>query len=117
MAHQLPRSLYTVLGWVIWGDLGPVTIYRNRKGKVVAYAKTYPAKPPTDDQLTQRQKFCDAAAAWQQLSPDTRRQWELATRRGSLCLNGYGLFVHWYTTDDDEAIATLERQTNTTLLP
>jgi hypothetical protein len=116
MAHQ-QHTLYTVLGSVIWGDLGPVTIYRDKQGKVVAYAKTYPAKPPSPAQIAQRQAISDAAAAWQSLTPENRAQWELASRRGSLCLNGYALFVHWTLTQDTQAIRTLERQTHTTLIP
>jgi len=117
MPDHTPQSLFTVFGWVIWGDFGPTTIYRTRKGKMVLYAKTYPNEPASAAQITQRQRFTDAAAAWQALTAEQRQQWDLATRRASLCLNGYGLFVHWQTSNDDRAIATLERQTDTTLLP
>ena len=116
MAHQPARALYSVLGWVVWGDLGPVTLYRDHQGKIVSYAKTWPADPASDAQLAQRARYTAAAAAWQALTPPQRRQWELATRRGSLCLGGYALYVHWSTTHDDKAIHTLERQTHTTLL-
>jgi hypothetical protein len=116
MAHQ-QHTLYTILGSVIWGDLGPVTIYRDKQGKVVAYAKTYPAKRPSPAQIAQQQRITDAAAAWQTLSSMQRDQWDLACRRASLCCNGYGLWVHWTLTQDLQAIRTLERQTHTTLIP
>ena len=116
MAHQLPISLYSIFGIVIWGDLGPVTIYRDKQGKLVAFAKTWPHKPASPLQIIQRQRFIDAAAGWQALPATTRAQWETATRRASLCCHGYDLFVHWYLSADDEAVKTLERQTGTTLL-
>lgn len=105
-----------MLGFVIWGDLGPVTIYRDKQGKVVFFAKTWPHKPPSPAQVLQRQKFTDAAAAWQSLTPTQRGAWDQATHRASLCMHGYDLFVHWSLTGDDDAIRTLENQTRTTLL-
>lgn len=117
MAKQPAHSLYSIFGFVIWGDLGPITIYRNHKGKIVWFAKTWPHKPPSPKQTIQRQKMSAAAAAWQLLAPVARRQWEKASSRASLCLTGYNLFCHWTLTNDNAAIATLEHQTGTTLLP
>lgn len=117
MAHHPKRSLYTVLGLVAWGDLGPLTIYRSKRGQVVAFAKTWPHKPPSEAQTAQRQKFTDAAAAWQAFTADQRAQWETASRRASLCCSGYCLYVHWHLTADTKAIRTIERHTRTTLLP
>ena len=117
MAHQPHRALFTLLGFVIWGDLGPTTIYKNRKKKVVVFPKTWPKEPPSPAQTIQRDQFRNAAAAWRSLSSLWRAQWELATRRASLCMTGYDLFVHWHLLHDDTAIETLERQTGTALLP
>jgi hypothetical protein len=117
MPHQQQARLFASLGFVIWGDLGPTTIYRNKKRKVVFFAKTWPHKPPSEAQTIQRQRFIDAAAAWHLLSASARATWELATRRASLCATGYDLFTHWHITNDNAAIHTLERQTRTTLLP
>lgn len=117
MPHQNIGRLYTCLGFVIWGDLGPTTIYRNHRGKVVFFPKTWPDKPASEAQAIQRQRFVDAAAAWRNLSQSSHRNWETATRRASLCMNGIDLFTHWFLKGDDAAIETLERQTKTTLLP
>lgn len=117
MAHQTLDHLFTCLGFVIWGDLGPTTIYRNRKSRVVFFEKTWPHKPPSPAQIIQRARFVEAAAAWQTLSVTARAEWHEATRRASLCCHGYDLFVHWYLSGDTTAIRTLERQTDTTLLP
>lgn len=117
MAHQTLDHLFTCLGFVIWGDLGPTTIYRNKKGRVVFFDKTWPHKPPSPAQVIQRAKFIDAAQAWQALSFIQKCRWNFAAKRASLCCHGYDLFVHWYTSGDTDAIRTLERQTGTTLLP
>ncbi len=116
MAHQLPIALFSIFGFVIWGDFGPLTLYRDKQGKIVAFEKTWPDKPASPLQTIQRQRFADAAAAWQSLTFTARGQWETASRRASLCMHGYDLFVHWHLSADDQAIKTLERQTGTTLL-
>lgn len=117
MAQQTPQRLFTVLGLVAWGDLGPTTIYKSKRGKIVAFAKTYPAKPPSPKQQAQRDKLTAAAQQWQALTNAARNQWELASTRASLCMHGYDLWQHWKLTADDSAIRTLERQTHTSLLP
>lgn len=117
MAKQPATNLFTYFGFVIWGDLGQLTLYRNKQGKVVVFQKTWPDKPPSDLQNAQRARFTAAAEAWADLSDANRAQWELASKRACLCMHGYDLFVHWQMMQDDAAITTLERQTNTTLLP
>lgn len=117
IAQQLPSSLLCLLGFVAWGDLGPLTLYTNKRGRLVAFPKTFPKGEVSHEQTAQRAKFTAAAAAWQALTPSKRAQWELASRRASLCMHGYDLFVHWHTLADDRTIATLERQTSTSLLP
>lgn len=117
MPHQTPTHLFTLLGMVAWGDIGPITIYRNQRGRMVWFAKTWPKKPPSPDQQAQRDRLTAAAADWQALSPGQQAQWHLAARRASLTMHGYDLFQHWKLSKDTSAIATLERQTGTNLLP
>lgn len=117
MAHLPAEKLLTFLGTVIYGDIGPLTIYRNKRGKLVAFQKTFPKHVPTPFQVTQRQLFIDAAQAWRALSPTQKAEWETATQRGSLPMTGYNLFVHWQLEHDDEAIQAVQRQTNTHLIP
>jgi len=117
MAHTTDRALLFFLGFVEWGDLGILTIYRNRKGKMVAFSKTWPDKPASPLQVIQRQRMSDAAIAWQALSPADRQEWETASLKASLCATGYNVFVHWQMLGDDSFIETLQRQTGTSLLP
>lgn len=117
MAHLPSERLLSFLGIVLWGDFGPTTLYRNKNGKLVAFQKTFPKKAPSAAQLLQRQLFIDAATAWQQLTTTQQAQWELATKRTSLRMTGYDLFVHNHITGDDDAIRAVARQSATTLLP
>lgn len=117
MAHQPPHELLSVLGFLVWGDIGPLTLYKDKKGRLVAFSKTWPKKPPSPDQLVLRNAIRAAAAAWQALSPAKRTQWEIATQRASLCMHGYNLFVHHQLVKDDEAIQAVQRQTHTDLIP
>ena len=116
MAHQKLDHLFTCFGFTIWGDFAGTTIYRNKRGLVVFFAKTWPHKPPSPKQIVQRARFIEAAQAWNTLSPQQRGEWHTATRRASLCCHGYDLWIHWYTSGDTAAIRTIERQTGTILL-
>jgi len=117
MAHQPSRALLSVLGVVVWGDIGPLTLYRSKQGNLVAFKKTWPKEPASPEQKILRDKFVAAAAAWKALTNHQRAQWELATNRTSLCMHGYNLFVHHQLVADDQAIRAIERQSDTTLLP
>lgn len=117
MAHQPAERLFSLFGFVIWGDFADLTMYRSQRGKVVVFPKTYPGSPGSPLQQAQRNRLKAAAADWVALTEDQRSQWDLASRRASLCSTGYNLYLHWKLTGDDSAIQTLERQTRTTLLP
>jgi len=115
MAKQPATNLVTVLGFVAWGDLGPLTIYRNHRGKMVAFPKTWPKAPESALQIIQRQKFKDAAAGWRTKTPADRGEWNLCAKRAGLMMSGYALWVSWSLLPDPPAMQTLQRQTNTTL--
>lgn len=117
MAHQPPQNLLAYIGFLVWGDIGPLTLYKNRQKKLVAFKKTWPEGPASPAQTALRDAFRAAAAAWQALTNAQRAQWELATKRTSLCMHGYDLFVHHQIVHDDDAIRTVARQSGTTLLP
>jgi len=117
MAHQPQENLFSMLGTVIYGDIGPLTLYKNMNGKIVAFKKTWPKEVPSPLQLAQRQLFRDAAAAWRALTPAQKAEWESATLRASLRVHGYDLWVHHQLAHDDAAIQALQRQTETQLIP
>jgi len=116
MAVKL-RNLLSVLGLVTWGDIGPLTCYRNKRGNLVFYAKAPPTSPASPAQQIYRDRWRAAATAWNGLTPDARARWELASKRASLYITGYNLFVHYHTTGDAGAVHTIEGITGLDLIP
>ena len=117
MPHAPTRQCLRILGCIIWGDLGPLTLYRDKQHKLVVFQKTWPEGPPSADQIIQRNKFRTAALAWNALTQAKRDQWSLAARRASLAMSGYNLFTWWHIHQDDHPIQAIQRQTFTQLLP
>lgn len=117
MAFQPKERLMSMCGLIAWGDIGELTMYKSRRNSVIVFTKTWPKKPPSPGQVTQRAKVIAGAQAWQAITPADRAQWELASKRASLCMNGYHAFMHFQLTPDAPALATLERQTRTDLTP
>lgn len=116
MANQPPQKLFNLLGLTVSGDLGPLTFYTSKRRKLTWFAKAPPTSPPTDWQTRQRNKFRLAAEVWSRMEPSERKQWNLATARASLCMNGYNLWVHFALMKDTSTIRTIERQTQTNLI-
>jgi len=117
MAHQHKTRLLNYLGFVAWGDIGNLTIYRRYDRRLVIFGKTWPVKPATPKQATERARFAAAAVAWRALTPAQRQQWTLAAQRASLPLTGYNLWQFWQATANAPPIRALQRQTNTDLIP
>jgi hypothetical protein len=116
MVQQPPQRFLSLLGLVYWGDIADLTLYKSQRGKLVSFLKTWPHVPGSPKQEVLRQTMRDAAKAWHALTPTDRSEWETASRRCSLCLTGYNLFVYWFFTLDEPVIRTIERQTDTVLL-
>jgi hypothetical protein len=110
MAMQSIRDLFHMFGFVQWGDFADLTMYRNRKGKVVVFNKTWPEILPQEAIAAQKAKFKTASLAWQALSAVTRAKWEAVTKRLSLSMTGYNLWMSWQLKPDPAAMATLQRQ-------
>jgi len=117
MTKLTGRFIPALLGFRPTGDLGPLTIYTSKRGKIVAYPKAPPTSPPTFHQLRNRNRFRLVALLWSNLLPAERNQWTLAAHRTGASITGYNLFVFYQMTHDEPPIRTIERQTHTTLLP
>jgi hypothetical protein len=111
------NKLLALLGFSCTGDVGPWTMYTSTRRQIVFYPRMPALNPASPKQMTQRAKFTSAALGWRALTAPQRAQYELATRRGSLRLTGYGLWVHFRTTSDNATRATIARQTRTVLVP
>jgi len=115
MAVQPKNTLLTYLGFVIWGDFAELTMYRRPDGRIVLFKKSYPDKPPSEQQLAQRARFIASGDRWRALTAYQRTQWHLAAARASLCMHGRNLHASAYLTPDPSAVAAIARQTSTTL--
>jgi hypothetical protein len=83
----------TMLGFRVSGDLDGLTLYTNRRGRTVAFAKSPPQKPPTASQLAARARFAAAMQAWRDLTPVQRDFYLRACDLASLCMIGQNLFL------------------------
>ena len=110
MAFQPQPKLFSLMGWNATGDLGGLTFYTNKRGKLTYFLKAPPTTPPTFWQLRNQNNFRLAAQLWEGLDPKVRDLWELATKRLSLRITGYNLWIHFITTWDVHAIDTIFRQ-------
>lgn len=116
MAITGKTRLFSTLGFVVWGDLGPLTMYRRRGGKIVFFPRTYPDKQPSYHQALIRSSFSSACVAWNQLPKTTQALWQRAVTVLSLPITGYNLFLHWKLQADDSYVRTIQRQSGITLL-
>jgi hypothetical protein len=115
--QQSSTRLLSLLGTVAWGDLGPLTLYRSTRGRIVVYAKTWPEKPPSPWQASQRERFRLAAHFWRTWASPLKPNWERAARRLSLSVTGFDLWMYYSLRADRAAIATIEHQSGLQLLP
>lgn len=117
MAKSNSSLLIARVAMQIAGDWGPLTTYTSRRGQIVVFPKAPPTSPPSPRQLTERQRFRNAAAAWWALTAAKRDAWLLAARRAHLSIGGYNLWL-WYLNNpqDTSIIRTVERQSGISLL-
>lgn len=113
---QVNNPLLNFIGMRPTGDFADLTVYTNKRGRIVWFTKAPPDKPPSIRQLHQRQMFRNAARGWRDLRERKRDEWNTAARRAGLYLSGYLLYVVWILKPDRAAIRTIERQTGITLL-
>jgi hypothetical protein len=92
------------------GDIGQFTMYTNRKGSLVCFLKTRPAKPLTARQRANMRQFTAIASLWQSLSPALREAWRQASQRAGLSITQYNLFVYSNAQPDLSTLQTVQRQ-------
>lgn len=92
------------------GDLGQFTMYTNRKGSLVCFLKTRPAKPLTNRQLGNMRRFTAIGSVWRSMPPSERQAWQLAAKRAGLTITAYNLFVYSQMQPDSSTLLTVQRQ-------
>jgi len=105
------------MGFNTQGDFGPWTFYTDKRKGLVYFVKAPPLEPPSLWQTSIRNSVRLAAYTWRSLSEAQRKDWELATKRAHLKINGYNLFVFWILKHEDGCIHTIERLTRLKLIP
>lgn len=110
-------QLLRFMGFNTQGDLGPWTFYTGKRGQLVWFVKSPPLEPPSPLQTRQRNAFRLNGYLWRQLSPKHQQNWETASKRAHLGINGHNLFTYWNLTKDNATIATVERLSRTNLIP
>lgn len=105
------RLMIALCGFNVTGDLGPLSVYRSRRGPLVMYPRVPALSPPTTLQLIQRNRFRAAAISWQQLPETTKADWERATMAAHLAVTGYNLFTYYQLTGDLNTLRTITDHT------
>lgn len=109
--HETTDRFMSLLGFVASGDLGPLTCYRSKTGRIVQFAKTWPKHTPTLAQLTGRARMSFGAEQWRHFTPYQKLAWKTAARTANLCMTGYGLWIGWWFRPDYARYYAIERQT------
>ena len=116
MAHTFDKSLLNLIGFVAWGDLGELTMYRSRRGKLVAFKKTYPDKPVSPEAEAIKTSFKIASLLYRLHGSAARQAWIHTPIRLSLCLAGGALFNMAIRSPDYLTLRTLGRHARTDLI-
>lgn len=109
---EIPKELVRMLGMNQQGDLGPLTTYTNKNGKLVVFPRAPPLNPPTPEQKALRQKFASVALLWHAMPRRKKDEWLQLARSARLRMTGYGLFTWWVITHDNTTLETIRRQAN-----
>ena len=104
-----------MLGMRVQGDLGPWTIYTDKKGRKKWFLYSPPTKPATPNQIIHRNRFKTAIESWKALPDDEKAALENASRAASLSITGQNLFVSALLTSRSVSYAAVARQTGITL--
>lgn len=113
---QLNSNQWRMIGWNIQGDLGPITTYTSRRGRLVLFPRSPPLAPPSPGQAAMRDVWRAAAQLWRLMAPNQRNAWMQLAQRAKLRMHGYALWVYYVRTADRATIETLQRTTGITVL-
>lgn len=108
MAFTVPWQLMGI--WVS-GDVGDHTIYTDRHGRKVVFPKSPPTRPPSANQIAQRERFKDAQGKWKALSDSDKANLEAATIKSGIVMTGQNLYIAVALKNDQTALDTLSEQT------
>ncbi len=105
-----------LLGLIVSGDVGGITIYTDRHGRKVAYPKAPPKEPPTQMQIDSRAKFKSAQAEYMALTSSEKQAYELLTKAANLCMTGQNIFISTAMRHTQGILDTIMLQTGITVV-
>src|SRR5216684_5549072 len=98
---SLNDPLLTVIGVYVAGDLGDLTVYTNKNGRIIWFPRSPPTKPPTEKQIAQRNRFKRARQNYDELSESDKESWEELCRLNHLDLTGQNAYLSLSLLPDD----------------
>jgi hypothetical protein len=113
----LVRDLGQLLATYVSGDLGDLTLYTSKTGKIVAYPRTKPCKPPTRLQQIQRNRFRLAQHNWELEPVNVKVRWEQATLLLSLDITGQNAYISQALSPDPDSLTFVLKRTGIVLIP
>jgi len=105
-----------IIGLIVSGDVGGITIYTDRHNRKIAYPKSPPKEPPTKMQVDVRARFKAAQAEYMAITAEQKADYELLTKAASLCLPGQNLWIHVAMKHTQGTLDTLQRQTGISVI-
>lgn len=98
------------------GDIGGLTTYTTRRGRIVYFIQAPPNQPMSADQSYFRSQFRAAIACWQAMSKQQQQAWYRACRTAHLRIGPTALIVAALMPGRTSDIRTIERQSGERLL-
>lgn len=112
MAWTVPWNL---IGMIVSGDIGPLTIYTDRFGRKVPFPRSPPKQPPSAKQSERRSQFRQAVINYMALSKGEKQKWENLTKKLSIPQTGQNLYISLSFSQDNSAFQTVLSQAHMTL--
>lgn len=103
-------TLNGLLGTNVSGDLGELTLWTSKRGRLTAARKNPPHLPSSPDQLYQQDRFRQAQAYWSGRPTAEKLAWEAITFVLSLPLTGQNLVISLALRGDKASLDTLIAQ-------
>ena len=104
------KDLLPFLGLNINGDLGHLTIYTRKNGRLVAFDRAPPLVPASPRQNDRRNLFAQAMKNWTAESPETKLLYRRVCDVLALCMLGHNLYIALSFNPDVSLLQTLRRQ-------